>query len=157
MRRRRPRQAVGDPCEDCGTALVLCIQCGINSRCLECCPYERPSAREQEIHAFVRMVREHPRIGLLAGTLAAVVPAALIWAGTQYVPPGGLRTVGALAGAAACCAGLATGAAIGRLPDPGQIPACRAYDRTPFDRWSLVAFWAFLIQVAAICASVSTG
>jgi hypothetical protein len=53
LRRATPRQDVGDPCGDCGHALVLCVQCGVNSRCLVCVPYARLSGSEQALLASV--------------------------------------------------------------------------------------------------------
>ncbi|HEY5834571.1 hypothetical protein [Streptomyces sp.] len=148
--RARPSQDVGDPCEDCGTTLALCFQCGVNSRCLACCPYERPTAGDKVMYAAVRQAREQPEIGLLAGVLASLVPAMLVWAGMTYCAPGVMRTLGALAGAAACCAFLAAGAAWGSLPLPGELPPCRTHDLTPYDRRALAGAGALLAQIVLL-------
>ena len=151
----KPRQDVGDPCDDCGTVLVRCVQCGINSRCLTCCPYERATARDADIAATVRFAREHPQAGLLAGAIGSLMPAMLIWAELTYAPPGVLRVLVSLAGAAACCAFLAACAAWGSLPLRGEVPHCRRRDLTPYDRRALAGIGALFVQVALVCIGVS--
>ena len=155
LRPSKARQAVGDPCDDCGTVLVRCVQCGVNSRCLECYPYERPTARDAEKDEAVGFIREHPHAGLLAGALGSLVPAMLIWAGMTYAPPGMVRVLVSLAGAAACCAFLAAGAALGSLPLPGEVPHCRRDDLTPYEWRARVGIWALFVQVALVCIGVS--
>ena len=154
LRPRKARQAVGDPCDDCGTVLVRCVQCGVNSRCLTCYPYERPTARDAEIDATVRFARDHPQAGLQAGVIGSLVPAMLIWAEMTYAPPGILRDLVSLAGAVACCAFPAAGAAWGSLPLPGEVPHCRKLEPTPYDRWVFVGFGALLVQVVIVCVGV---
>jgi hypothetical protein len=156
LRPGRPRQAVGDPCEDCGSVLVRCVQCGVGSRCLECDPYERPTARDAQMDATVRLARDHPQVGLLAGAVGSLVPAMLIWAEAAYAPPGMLRVLAGLAGAAACCAFLAAGAAWGKLPLRGEVPQCRRYELTPYDRRALGGFGALFLQVVLVCIGVAT-
>jgi hypothetical protein len=156
LRPAKPRQAVGDPCEDCGAMLVCCVQCGVESRCLECYPYERPTALDAKVDATVRLARDHPQAGLLGGAIRALVPALLIWAGMTYTPPGILRALAGLAGTVACCAFLAAGAAWGSLPLPGEVPHCRRYDSTPYDRRALAGFGALTVQVALMCTGIAT-
>lgn len=141
-------QGPGDPCEDCGTVLVVCVQCDADARCLACFPYDRPSAREQERVTALRMVRDHPEIGLFVGVLGALVPAMLLWAGAVFIPPGVVRSVASVSGAVAACAFLAAGAALAKLPLPGEIPACRRYDWTPFARRCWAGYVALFVQLA---------
>lgn len=124
---------------------------GVNSRCLACLPYEQATERAAEIQASVQFVRDHPETGLLGGAIASLVPATLIWAQVAYTAPGALRILGTLAGAAACCAFLAAGAAWGTVPLPGEVQPCRWHDPTPFDRWALTGIGALLVQVALVC------
>jgi hypothetical protein len=152
---RTPAQEIGDPCRDCGTVLVLCVQCGAEPRCLECLPYERPTEHDEKISAAVRLARDHPHAGVMGGAFAALVPAMLVWAQTTYVPPGVLRTVGTLAGAVACCTFLAAGAAAGKLPLPGEVPECRRHDYTPYDRWALAGIVALVVQVALVSVGIA--
>jgi hypothetical protein len=143
---------VGDACEDCGEVLVLCLLCGVDSRCLTCTPYERRPARDEE-HRVIRMARASPELGLIVGAFAALVPAALVWVTLAFVAPGLARTAGIVAGAVAACAFLAAGAALGKLPLPGEVPACRADDWTPYDHWLWTGAGALVLQ----CALLSVG
>ena len=156
LRPGKPRQAVGDLCDDCGTVLVRCVQCGVNSRCLTCYPYERPTARDADMDATVRFAREHPQAGLLAGAVASLGPAMLIWAELTYASPGMLRALVCLAGAAACCAFLAAGAAWGDLPLRGEVPHCRRNGLTPYDRRALAGIGALIVQVVLVCIGAAT-
>jgi hypothetical protein len=109
-RPRRPQQASGDPCEACGTVLVPSVQCGVNSRCLTCYPYERSSARDAEIDATVRLARDQPRVGLLAGLGAGASWGSLLLSGEVPHCRGHERTLHdrrALAGGVALLAQLA--------------------------------------------------
>ncbi|HEY5835118.1 hypothetical protein [Streptomyces sp.] len=151
----KPRQEVDDPCDECGTVLVLCVQCGVNARCVVCLPYERPTERTEEIQASVRFVRDHPEAGLLGGVIASLVPAMLVWAQVTYAPPGMVRILGTLAGAVTCCAFLAAGAAWSSLPLPGEAPPCRWHDPTPYDRWALAGTGALFAQIALVCIGVA--
>ena len=155
LRPSKARQLVGDPCDDCGTVLVRCVQCGVNSRCLECYPYERPTSRDADMDATVRFARDHPQAGLVAGAVASLVPAMVIWAEVTYAPPGMVRVLVCLAGAAACCAFLAAGAAWGGLPLRGEVPHCRRDDLTPYDRRALAGIGALFMQVALVCIGVA--
>jgi hypothetical protein len=150
LRPRGRSQGPGDPCEDCGTVLVVCMQCDAQARCLVCYPYDRPSVREQERATALRMVRDRPEIGLFVGVLGALVPAMLLWAGAVSIPPGVVRSVAGASGAVAVCASLAAGAALAKLPLPGEIPACRRYDWTPFDRRCWAGYVAFFVQLALV-------
>lgn len=156
LRPSEPRQAAGDLCADCGAVLVWCIQCGVDSRCLECYPYERPTALDTEMDAAIRFAREHPQAGLLAGAMGSLVPVLLIWAAATYAPPGLLRVLASLAGAAACCAFLAAGVAWGSLPLPGEVPHCRRDESTPYDRRAFAGFGALIVQVALVCIGIAT-
>lgn len=152
---RGPSQEVGDPCEDCGAVLVLCVQCGTRVRCSACYPYERSRDAGSAHQALLRVVREHPSLGLFAGALTALLPAALCWVGSLVVGPGLLRVLGSMAGAVACCAYLSSGAVLGSLPLRGEVPPCRMDDRTPYDRRALVGTVAFVVQVALVSIGVA--
>jgi hypothetical protein len=93
---------------------------------------------------------------LLGGAFGALVPAMLVWADLAFAPPGALRILGCLAGAVACCAFLAAGAAWGSLPLPGEVPPCRRHDLTPYDRWAFAGCGALITQVALVCVGVTT-
>ncbi|WP_405584854.1 hypothetical protein [Streptomyces sp. NBC_01190] len=155
LRPSKPRQAVGDPCEDCGAVLVLCVQCGTDSRCPDCYPYERPTRRDEEVDDSVRLARDHPHVGLLGGAIAALIPAAFDWVDLTYVPPGVLRIVTCLAGAAACCLLLAAGAAWRALPLLGEVPHCRRGDLTPHDRRALAGCAVLVVQIVLVCVGVT--
>lgn len=154
-RARGPRQDAGDPCDDCGTVLVQCLQCGTEVRCLTCRPYERPSPDDEETDEAVRTVREHPQLGLLAGVIAAAVPAAFLWAGLSMARGDTLRLLIGAAGAAACCACLGAGAAIGKSPLTREVPMCRRPDSTPYDRWFFTAAGALAVEVALVCIGIA--
>ena len=154
-RRRGPRQVLGDLCGDCGAVLVSCVQCGAHVRCLVCCPYERPSAGDAGMHATVRAVRDHPELGLLAGALAALVPAVRVWAGMSFARPGVTCVVGTLAGALACCCFLGAGAAWGTVPLRGEVSPCRVADWTPYDRRALAGCVALGAQVALLSIGIA--
>ncbi|MFF7192545.1 hypothetical protein ACFZAM_02340 [Streptomyces sp. NPDC008079] len=156
LRAREPSYEAGDPCEDCGNALVLCVQCGEDVRCPNCVPYERPSAGDEALRATVRLVRDRPEAGLLAGALACSPPAMLGWVGMTFVAPGLLRTGGALAGAVACGAFLAMGATAGGLPLAGEAPTCRINRTTaPYDRWSWTGAGAVAVQIVLVSLGVA--
>ncbi|MYS22826.1 hypothetical protein GA0115240_144883 [Streptomyces sp. DvalAA-14] len=104
---------------------------------------------------MIRTVRASPELGLLVGTLAALVPTALVWATLTFASPGLAQMAGAVAGAVAGCAFLAAGAAIGRLPLPGEVPACRADDWTPYDRWLWTGTGVLVLQSALLSADIA--
>ncbi|MEU6851463.1 hypothetical protein ABZ901_16245 [Actinacidiphila alni] len=135
--------------------LVVCMQCGAMARCLECFPYSRPSEIEEEHAELVRLIRDHPKIGLFAGAVSALVPGMLLWAGTVFVPPGVVRAAESVAGAVAVCAFLVAGAAAGWLPLLGEVPQCRRGDWTPYDRWALIGVCALVVQAGLVCAGIS--
>ena len=120
-----PHGSLGDPCTNCGEPLVLCLQCGTTARCLACHPYERPSLADDEYRHLYRTVRAQPGIGLLAGTLLALIPALLLWAGAALTALGPLRAAATVAGTASICALLAKGAAMSKMPIPGETPGLR--------------------------------
>ncbi|MEU6850629.1 hypothetical protein ABZ901_11965 [Actinacidiphila alni] len=132
------------------------MQCDAMARCLECFPYSRPSEIEEERAGLVRLIRDHPQIGLLAGAMGALVPGMLLWAGAVFVPPGAVRAAESVAGAAAVCSFLAMGAAMAKVPLPGEVPACRRSEGTPFDRWQLTAFAAVLVQLALLGVGIAS-
>jgi hypothetical protein len=152
---RKRRQAVGDPCEDCEAILVLCVQCGVDSRCLACFPYERSSARDEEEYRLRQIVRDRPQLGLLAGVFAALFPATFLWAGQTFDAPGTVRTLAALAGTVAACAFLAMGAAVSTLPLPGERSPCRMRDWTPYDRWEWTGITALLVQIILVSVGIA--
>ena len=50
---------------------------------------------------------------------------------------------------------IAWGVALARLPLPGEVPACRGYDWTPYDRWRCAGNVALFVQVALECTGVT--
>jgi hypothetical protein len=130
---------------------VLCVQCGMDSRCAACYPYERPSDREARIGEAVRDIRENPQVGLLTGAFMALAAALFTWLGFSTAPPGVLRVLGSMAGAVASCAFLGAGAAYGKVPLPGEVPRCRSDDPTLYDWLAFTGFGALVAQVVLVC------
>lgn len=147
-------QEVGASC-DCGDIVVLCMQCGVDTRCLTCSPYWRPSSSDLELYRAVRDTRAQPVLGLMVGLLMAMVPTAMIWANISFAPPGTCRTLSTWAGSVAVTAFLIGGALFRQIPLPDERPSCQLERPAPAALWLDGACAAVVVEALFLVSALT--